>query len=307
MPRPHSSACQPSPGVSLCFGFHCLDPRTAFARGCFRTCSSARTTAATSKRCTAGCTAAILRCSSTFPMWTWATEACWSYAAPPHSATDQPIRSRPPSFAFVSGPCHCHPHTERVSAALKSRPQPSRSEQVEGSHRAEFERPRETLFAPFGGGNPVPAADVDGPPWDARTAVGLTNVVPVRAGDVLVSSRRPRTPLATFTKPSWLTLSIFVVAQIAGHAGGADARGDAMGHGRRPHAPDAPLPIRAAAHRHPAPGAAAGSPRKAQRPDEGAHGLCAYQPHEGGGGGEPPRYRSHLGYILLSGCQRYCC
>ena len=85
---------------------------------------------------------------------------------------------------------------------------------MEGSHRAEFERPRETLFAPFGGGNPVPAADVDGPPWDARTAVGLTNVVPVRAGDVLVSSRWPRTPLATFTLQSLADCRLLLVAQM---------------------------------------------------------------------------------------------
>eukprot|EP01051_Picozoa_sp_SAG22_P008034 SAG22_NODE_591_length_8819_cov_3.667737_5_plen_176_part_00 len=58
---------------------------------------------------------------------------------------------------------------------------------VEGSHRASFERPLEaSCFAPFGGGNPVPASSVDGPPWDHRTAVGLKNVVPVKAGDVLV-------------------------------------------------------------------------------------------------------------------------
>lgn len=57
---------------------------------------------------------------------------------------------------------------------------------VESSHKAAFERPTPHLFAPFGGGNPVPADQVAGVPWDMRAAVGLKNVVPVRAGDVLV-------------------------------------------------------------------------------------------------------------------------
>eukprot|EP01047_Picozoa_sp_COSAG01_P055948 COSAG01_NODE_6286_length_3753_cov_2.422003_3_plen_160_part_00 len=58
---------------------------------------------------------------------------------------------------------------------------------IEGSHKASFERtPGMAAFAPFGGANPVPARDVHGPPWDHRTAVGLQNVAPVKAGDVLV-------------------------------------------------------------------------------------------------------------------------
>jgi hypothetical protein len=47
---------------------------------------------------------------------------------------------------------------------------------VEGSHKANFERPQELeAFAPFGGGNPVPAVDVRAPPWDHRSGVGLKN------------------------------------------------------------------------------------------------------------------------------------
>ena len=57
---------------------------------------------------------------------------------------------------------------------------------IEGSHKAAFERPTPDLYKPFGGGNPVPADQVTGVPWDTRAAVGLKNVVPVRAGDVLV-------------------------------------------------------------------------------------------------------------------------
>ena len=58
---------------------------------------------------------------------------------------------------------------------------------VEGSHKASFERPQDAgCFAPFGGGNPVPAAEVSGAPWDHQTGVGLKNVVPVKAGDGLV-------------------------------------------------------------------------------------------------------------------------
>jgi hypothetical protein len=58
---------------------------------------------------------------------------------------------------------------------------------VEGSHKTSFERPFESsVFHPFGGGNPVPRAEVEGPPWDHRTGTGLKNVVPVKAGDVLL-------------------------------------------------------------------------------------------------------------------------
>lgn len=58
---------------------------------------------------------------------------------------------------------------------------------LEGSHKASFERPGDLgCFAPFGGGNPVPTSDINGPPWDHRTGVRLKNVVPVKAGDVLI-------------------------------------------------------------------------------------------------------------------------
>lgn len=56
---------------------------------------------------------------------------------------------------------------------------------IEGSHKAAFERPA-SLFAPFGGGNPVPGDQVTGVPWDTRAASGLKNVAPVRAGDVVI-------------------------------------------------------------------------------------------------------------------------
>ena len=56
---------------------------------------------------------------------------------------------------------------------------------IEGSHKAAFERPP-GLFAPFGGGNPVPADQVTGVPWDTRAAAGLKNVAPVRTGDVVI-------------------------------------------------------------------------------------------------------------------------